>query len=54
MENSKIALKEIISYDPIFIDKIKRFKCGGSGNFITSENSRRTCLVCFGNGYIKI
>ena len=27
-------------------------KCGGSGNFKTPENSRRTCLVCFGRGYL--
>ena len=54
MENSKIALKEIISDDAISIDKIKCSKCGGVGNFKTPENSRRTCLVCFGKGYINI
>ena len=54
MVNSKIALIEIISDDAISIDKIKCSKCGGPGNFKTSENSRRTCLVCFGKGYIKI
>jgi len=54
MENSKIASKEIISYNQISIDKIKCSKCGGSGNFKTSENSRRTCLVCFGKGFINI
>ena len=54
MENSKIALKEIISDDAISIDKIKCSKCGGSGNFKTPENSRRTCLACFGKGYIKL
>ena len=54
MENSKIALKEIISYDEISIDKIKCSKCGGSGNFKTPENSRKTCFVCFGKGYINI
>ena len=47
MENSKIAYKEIISDDSISIKKIKCSKCGGSGNFKTLENSRRTCLVCF-------
>ena len=26
-------------------------KCGGSGNVKTPENSRRTCLSCFGKGY---
>ena len=54
MENSKISLKEIISYNEISIDKIKCSKCGGSGNFKPPENSPRTCLVCFGNGYINI
>jgi DnaJ-class molecular chaperone len=54
MENSKIALKEIISVDAISIDKIKCSKCGGSGNFKTPENSRRTCFVCFGKGYTKL
>ena len=54
MENPKIALKQIISNDEILIDKIKCSKCGGAGNFKTPENSRRTCLVCFGKGYINI
>ena len=54
MENPKIALKQIISDDVISIDKIKCSKCGGAGNFKTPENSRRTCLVCFGKGYINI
>ena len=54
MENSQIALKEIISDDAISITKITCSKCGGSGNFKTPENSRRTCLVCFGKGYVNI
>ncbi|MDC3046072.1 hypothetical protein OA096_00280 [Prochlorococcus sp. AH-736-A20] len=54
MENSKITLKQIISGDVTSIDKIKCSKCGGAGNFKTHENSRRTCLVCFGRGYINI
>ena len=54
MENSKITLKQIISDDVKSIDKIKCSKCGGAGNFKTHENSRRTCLVCFGRGYINI
>jgi len=54
MENPKIALKQIISADVISIDKIKCSKGGGAGNFKTPENSRRTCLVCFGKGYIKL
>ena len=54
MANSKIALKEIIFYDLVSINKIKCSKCVGSGNFKTPENSRKTCLVCFGKGYIDI
>ena len=54
MENSKIALKQIISNEVSSFNKIKCSKCGGSGNFKTPENSRKTCLVCFGRGYIDI
>ena len=54
MKNPKIALKQLISDDVISIDKIKCAKCGGAGNFKTPENSRKTCLVCFGKGYIKL
>ena len=54
MENPKTALKQISSNDLITIGKIKCSKCGGTGNFKTPENSRRTCLVCFGKGYINI
>ncbi len=54
MKNSKIVLKEIISDGAISINKIKCSKCGGAGNFKTHENSRRTCLNCFGRGYINI
>jgi len=54
MENPEIALKPLISDDVISIDKIKCSKCGGAGNLKTPENSRRTCLVCFGKGYINI
>ena len=54
MENPKITLKKIISDHVTSIDKIKCSKCGGAGNFKTHENSRRTCLVCFGRGYINI
>ena len=54
MENPKITLKQIISDDVTSIDKIKCSKCGGAGNFKTHENSRKTCLVCFGRGYINI
>ena len=54
MEKPKIALNRTISENVISIDKIKCSKCGGAGNFKTPENSRRTCLVCFGKGYINI
>jgi len=54
MENPKIASKQIISDNVISIVKNKCSKCGGAGNFKTSDNSRRTCLVCFGKGYINI
>ena len=54
MENSKIALNQIISEEVSSIEKIKCSKCGGAGNFKTPENSRKTCLVCFGRGYIDI
>ena len=54
MANPKIALKQIISDDVVLIDKIKCSKCSGAGNFKTPENSRRTCLICFGKGYINI
>ena len=54
MENPKIALKQIIFNEVTSIDKIKCLKCVGAGNFKTHENSRRTCLVCFGKGYINI
>jgi len=26
-------------------------KCGGSGNIKSSENIRKTCLICYGRGY---
>ncbi len=53
MEKSKISLEEIITDDLISSNKVKCSKCGGSGNFKTPENSRRTCLVCFGKGYLN-
>ena len=34
-------------------DKIICLKCGGSGNLKTPENSRRTCLSCFGRGFMS-
>ena len=53
MENPKIALKQIISDDTASSYKVTCSKCGGSGNFKTQENLRRTCLVCFGKGYVE-
>ncbi len=55
MEDSKIVCK------PKFLSEklspcLKEIcsKCSGSGNFKTPENSRRTCLECFGKGYINL
>ncbi len=42
------------SSDSFNQNKIYCDKCGGSGNLKTPENSRRTCLSCFGRGYIFI
>ena len=53
MENSKISLKEVVFDGKVSSNLVKCSKCGGSGNFKTPENSRRTCLVCFGKGYIN-
>ena len=53
MENQKIAFKEIISDESASNYKVRCSKCGGSGNFKTQENFRRTCLVCFGKGYLN-
>tara|TARA_B100000900_G_C20170374_1_gene549594 strand:- start:434 stop:598 length:165 start_codon:yes stop_codon:yes gene_type:complete len=51
MENSKITFPAEICNDIQSKPKIKCLKCGGSGNFKTPENLRRTCLECFGKGY---
>jgi len=55
MEDSKIACKpKFLSekLSPCF--QVSCSKCAGSGNFKTPENSRRTCLECFGKGYINV
>ena len=53
MENSKIAFKlKVYKNESISSFKVLCTKCAGSGNFKTPENSRRTCLECFGKGYI--
>ena len=52
MKNQDISsVSEIF---PEITDQNKIFckKCGGSGNVKTPENSRRTCLTCFGKGHI--
>ena len=55
MEDSKIAFKPtILIEDSIPCFKVICSKCAGSGNFKTPENSRRTCLECFGKGFINV
>ena len=55
MEDSKIAFKaSILAEDSIRCLKVNCSKCAGSGNFKTLENSRRTCLECFGKGYVNV
>ncbi len=55
MEDSKIAYKaDIFTDESISCIKNICSKCAGSGNFKTPENSRRTCLECFGKGFIYI
>ena len=55
MEDSKIAFKaNILAEDTIPFLKGICSKCAGSGNFKTPENSRRTCLECFGKGYVNV
>ena len=55
MEDSKIAFKaNILTKNSIPCFKVICSKCAGSGNFKTPENSRRTCLECFGKGFINV
>ena len=55
MEDSKIAFKEkIFTENSIPFSKVICSKCVGSGNFKTPENSRRTCLECFGKGFVDV
>ena len=55
MEDSKIALKSnILTKNSIPCFKVICSKCAGSGNFKTPENLRRTCLECFGKGFINV
>ena len=55
MEDSKIAYNtKIISENSTSCIKVICSKCAGSGNFKTPENSRRTCLECYGKGLIIV
>ena len=55
MADSKIAYKtNILNENPIPCLKVICSKCGGSGNFKTPERSRKTCLECFGKGFIIV
>ena len=53
MEDSKSEYASN-SHLEVVTDKVKIFcdKCGGSGNLQTPENSRRTCLSCYGRGFL--
>ena len=52
MKKKEITLQENISSEcAIPKDRALCEKCGGSGNLKTPENSRRTCLSCFGRGF---
>ncbi len=53
MKNQRISINtNITSTLHLNEGKILCQKCGGSGNLKTPENSRRTCLSCFGKGFI--
>ena len=55
MEDSKIAFRaNILTENSFDCFKVICSKCLGAGNFKTSENSRRTCLECFGKGYVNV
>ena len=52
MKDSEVSSFTEICSDLVNQTRIACEKCGGSGNVKTPENSRRTCLSCFGRGYI--
>ena len=55
MEDTKIAFRaNILTEKLIPCFKVICSKCVGAGNFKTPENSRRTCLECFGKGFINV
>ena len=51
MNDSEVLPVTEICSDLINQNRIACEKCGGSGNVKTPENSRRTCLSCFGRGH---
>ena len=51
MKDSEVLPASRVRLDLINQTKTSCEKCGGSGNVKTPENSRRTCLSCFGKGY---
>jgi len=54
MKNSEISINSKTCSNLISTqEKITCDKCGGSGNLKTPENSRRTCLACYGKGFIN-
>ena len=54
MKNPESSLSSK-TYSKLLTSNIKTLcdKCGGSGNLKTPENSRRTCLKCFGKGFVE-
>ena len=54
MKNQEISLSTE-KYTDLNLNqnRIICLKCGGSGNLKTPENSRRTCLSCFGRGFVS-
>ena len=54
MKNHELSLSTE-KYTEIDFNKDRKIceKCGGSGNLKTPENSRRTCLSCFGRGFMS-
>ncbi len=54
MKNQEISLStEKFTDLNLNQNRIICLKCGGSGNLKTPENSRRTCLSCFGRGFVS-
>ena len=51
MKDSEVLPVSGVCSDFLNQIKISCDKCGGSGNVKTPENSRRTCLSCFGKGF---